>query len=393
MNIAGVHRRLALAGATVALALAAAACSGSSSGTGAAGSPTSSGDDITPSTAATASPAVGFAADGAAIRDAMATLVEDDVAPGVVVLIRHHDKLRLFAYGDASTTPQEEMTTSHVFRIGSITKSIMSATVLRLAERGVLSLDDTVEQWLPGQVPHGDNITIEQLLDHSSGLANYTDTPLFESVSTLPKEPMSPRKLVHLGTSQGMLFPPGTSAHYSNTGYVLLGMIIERVTRRSLADNLQRFVFTPAHMTASHQGSPVANASVAHGYDEGADVTGVPLAWAWGAGDVVADARDVATFFRRLLDGRLLQRDSLARMQNARQTMPDYSHYGLGLARTDTVCGSAWGHEGQFVGFTSAAWTDQQQDRQVVILTNATVDTPALAFQTVINTGLCGATA
>ena len=321
----------------------------------------------------------------------MENLVDGGVVPGIVVLARHGADVRVLVRGQANVSSKKPMSPRHLFRIGSITKPMVAVTVLKLVERGLVSLDDTVDRWLPGLVPRGDAITIEQLLDHSSGLANYTDAPRF---SSLPRgKPLSPRELVRLGTSQPVLFPPGRGAHYSNTGYVLLGMIIERVTHASLASNLESAVFASARMNASSLGSPdVATAPVARGYENGKDVTAFRLGWAWAAGAVVSDARDVAAFFNRLLSGRLVRRDLLARMQDPGEPMPEANAgYGLGLAKVETVCGTAWGHEGQLPGFVSAAWVNQRAHRQVVVLANATVDAFGVTFQKVINTALCGA--
>jgi len=114
----------------------------------------------------------------------MDTFVDDGVSLGIVVLVRHGTDLRILARGQADVVAETPMSRSHVFRIGSMTKPMVAATVLKLVERRLFSLDDTVDQWLPGLVPHGTDITIEQLLHHSSGLADYTDLPRFSSVPT-----------------------------------------------------------------------------------------------------------------------------------------------------------------------------------------------------------------
>ena len=322
----------------------------------------------------------------------MDTLVDGEVVPGLVVFARHGTDWRLLASGQSVVTPESPMSPRDVFRIGSITKPMVAVTVLKLVERGLVSLEDTVDRWLPGLVPHGRAIMIEQLLDHSSGLADYLDSQRFPT--DLTQKPMSPGELVGLGTSEPVLFPPGRGAHYSNTGYILLGMIIERVTNRSLASNLHSAVFAPVGMNASTLGTPGTDtAPVARGYEKGQDVTDLRLGWAWAAGAVVSDARDVAAFFTQLLSGRLLRRDLLNRMQDAGEPMPEVGvgGYGLGLAEVDTRCGTAWGHEGQLPGFASAAWLNRETDRQVVVLANGTVEAVGLTFQKLINTALCGA--
>jgi len=132
--------------------------------------------------------------------------VHDSVVPGTVVLVRHGTDLRVLVRGQADVVAKKPMSPNHMFRIGSITKSMIAATVLKLAEHGRVSLDDTVDRWLPGLVPRGNAITIAQLLHHSSGLHDYTDLPRFSSIPQ--GKPLSPRQLVRLGTSRPMLFPP-----------------------------------------------------------------------------------------------------------------------------------------------------------------------------------------
>lgn len=322
----------------------------------------------------------------------MDAAVRGKVVPGIVVLVRRGHQVRLLARGRADVAARVPMTPRHRFRIGSITKPMVAVVVLKLVERGVLSLDDTVEQWLPGLVPHGDNITIEELLNHSSGLADYVDSPRFRPL--LNGAPVSPRQLVRIATAEPDLFRPGQGTSYTNTGYVLLGMIIERATHRPLASNLRSTVFAPIGMNTSSLAPAGASAKpVARGYEKGEDVTTPQLTWAWAAGAVVSDARDLAAFFDRLLSGQLLSTDLLSRMRDPNGTpMPDigYDRYGLGLAELETQCGTAWGHEGRLPGFVSAAWLDDTVDRQVVVFVNATSDDLGETFTSVINTALCG---
>ncbi|MET0520594.1 MAG: serine hydrolase domain-containing protein [Jiangellaceae bacterium] len=343
------------------------------------------------STASNPSPRqTGFEADVAAIQEETDTLVGGGTVPGIVVLARDGAEVHEAASGVAVLARQESMTPAHVLRIGSITKPMVAVLVLKLVERGVLSLEDDVERWLPELLPSGNAITIEQLLSHSSGLADYLDSPRFPA--DLSQKPMSPRQLVGLGAAELAAFPPGQGAEYSNTGYIVLGMIIERATGRSLASNLQREVFAPVGMDSTGFGHAAAVSKAAHGYESGEDVTDLQLGWVWAAGAAVSNVHDVASFFTQLISGRLVPQHLLARMEDVGAPMPEVgvSGYGLGLAEVDTQCGTAWGHEGQLPGFVSAAWLNPKTDRQVVVLANGSVDAPALAFQKLINKALCG---
>jgi D-alanyl-D-alanine carboxypeptidase len=128
-------------------------------------------------------------------------------------------------------------------------------------------LEDTVEQWLPGLLTRGADLTIEELLNHSSGLADYVDSPRF---LPLLNGPVSPRQLVRMATAEPELFRPGQGTSYTNTGYVLLGMIIERATHRTLDSNLRSTVFAPTGMTTSSLApAGAAVEPIAHGDEKG----------------------------------------------------------------------------------------------------------------------------
>jgi D-alanyl-D-alanine carboxypeptidase len=115
--------------------------------------------------------------------------------------------------------------------------------------RAPLSLDDSVEHWLPGLVPDGDGITLRQLLNHTSGISDYTEDEAF--LTALLSDPLreyTPRQLVGIATAYPPNFPPGTSWSYSNTGYVILGLVVERVTHRPVADRVRQRIIRPLHL-------------------------------------------------------------------------------------------------------------------------------------------------
>ena len=144
--------------------------------------------------------------------------------------------------------------------MGSITKTFVSVVVLQLVGEGRLRLDDSVEQWLPGLVPDGDAINVRQLLNHTSGIFNYTDDPdLFNELIADPFRTVTPEQLVAVATAHPPLFEPGTSWSYSNTNYILTGLIIEAVTGRGVQTELQqriRRLSTTAYGAAVDPGSP-----------------------------------------------------------------------------------------------------------------------------------------
>ncbi len=130
------------------------------------------------------------------------------------------------------------------FRVGSVTKTFTATIVLQLVDEGKLGLSSTLEDYLPGVVPRGDEITIRQLLQHRSGLVNYTDY-----LSWLKRRLRSPSSrpidLLRFAGSKPLVFEPGTQWSYSNTNYIALGLVIEQVTARSYANELERRIFRP----------------------------------------------------------------------------------------------------------------------------------------------------
>lgn len=132
------------------------------------------------------------------------------------------------------------------FRIGSVTKTFTAAVVLSLVRDGLVTLDDTCEQWLPGLVPGASGITVLQLLNHTSGLYNYTeDFPDPKQIVLDRYKHWEPKQAIEMATAHAHVFEPGTSWAYSSTNYILLGLLIEAATGSPYAAELQARVFAP----------------------------------------------------------------------------------------------------------------------------------------------------
>ena len=227
-------------------------------------------------------------------------------APGAVVLVRRGAHTRRVARGYADRATRRPMRAGDRFRIGSLTKTFTATVVLQLAGEGRLGLDDTVERWLPGLVPGGERITVRQLLNHTSGLFNYTDDEqVLEGMLSDRRRAWSPRELVAIGTAHPPTFAPGTRWAYSNTGYIVLGLIAEAVDGRPLATQLETRIFTPLKLRhTSFDSEPQIAGRYAHGYFVGRDVSVLNPTGAWAAGAMVSTAADVGRFYRALLGGR-----------------------------------------------------------------------------------------
>jgi D-alanyl-D-alanine carboxypeptidase len=314
-------------------------------------------------------------------------------SPGAVVLVHESQGIKAGVGGYANLRTKERMRADHAFRVGSITKTFVATVVLQLAAEGALGLDDTVEHWLPGMVPNGQTITLRQLLNHTSGIYNYTeDDALFRSIVRNRLRVVTPVELVAVATKHNPLFDPGTDWSYSNTGYILLGLVIEKATATPLEQQLRQRIFEPLGLTrTSFPAAPTLPRPFAHGYlppangliptpgGKPVDVTAWSPSWAWAAGALVSTAGDLARFYGALLGGELLRPEQLQEMK-ATVPIPDGSAgYGLGLVSEPLACARALGHTGGVPGYTSIAYSSEDGSRQAIVLINTSPGSSRLA--------------
>ena len=174
-----------------------------------------------------------------------------------------------FAVGLADLRPRRDLEPGDEFRVGSITKTFMAALVLQLVAERRLALDDSVDRWLPGQVPNGSAITVRMLLDHSSGLPDYTDDPVLTDLrqGRAPRL-RTPEQLLAMGARQKPLFAPGTAWAYSDTNYIALGLILQKVTHRSVRQLVEERISRPLGLRHTYLGAGPGfrGAPYAHGY-------------------------------------------------------------------------------------------------------------------------------
>ncbi|HEY6891345.1 MAG TPA: serine hydrolase domain-containing protein [Solirubrobacter sp.] len=325
-------------------------------------------------------------------------------APGAVLSVRHGDHTQQLASGLADRDAGTKMRPSHRVRIASLTKTYTATVVLQLVGEHRLALSDSVEQRLPGLVPNGAGITVRQLLHHTSGIADFELDPavLEPYLAGDLDHRWAPRDLVKIAVSHPPLFTPGTRYAYSNTNYVLLGLIAEAVTGHPLEQELRARIFTPLRLRAtSFPDAAAMPAPFAHGYrvfdqPPATDITGLnPYPWA--AGAMVATAHDAARFYEALLGGRLLDRRLLREMKTTVENPGgDFKgqRYGLGLESFPTHCGVAWGHNGDIPGFLTYAFASAG-GRDVAVLT-VNQDAHSLppgageAFYALIEKAYCG---
>ncbi|NEB81291.1 beta-lactamase family protein [Streptomyces sp. SID14478] len=266
------------------------------------------------------------------------------------------------------------------YRVGSVTKTFVATVMLQLEAEGRLSLDDTVDHWLPGLVTGHDNdgreVTLRQLLNHTSGIFSYTEDPAFQQ-AVFAKDGFlknryrtwTPTELVRIGLGHQPYFKPGAGWHYSNTNYVLAGMVIEKATGSSYAHEIRSRIIAPLHLKATsvpgtrtsvpRPSSPAYAKLTADGSGDPVDVTRINPSVAGASGEVISDSKDLGTFYSALLRGKLLPQRQLDEMKTTVVTDPedpDAARYGLALMKERLPCGTTvWGHDGGIHGSSSLA--------------------------------------
>lgn len=290
--------------------------------------------------------------------------------PGVILLVSHGGQTRELALGNAQLQPKRSMRTTDRFGVGSITKTMVAAAILQLEEAGTLELDDTVEEWLPGMLAFGAKVTIEDLLDHRSGIWDVVEHTDLDVGIDLTDQRLR-QLLDHPPTG-----PPDETTRYTNPGYWLLGKIIEKATGNPLATELHNRVFAPAGMTDAVLATDLNDeANLVRGYDENdQDITLGDYTGSWAAGGVVATAADIGRFFEALVHGDLVSDANFNDMTTSRGEMPEGWGYGLGVTLPDTRCGALVGHGGSIDGYNTLALYNPSNERTVVGFTNTTSD-------------------
>jgi D-alanyl-D-alanine carboxypeptidase len=296
------------------------------------------------------------------LRDTPPTLQEtaDELVasgvPGVLVRVRDGTDVRELAAGDATTEER--------FRIGSVTKTFVATLALRLADAGVLGLDDPVERYEPGLLADGERVTVRDLLDHTAGLFDYTSDP------ELLRGEQAPSTLVAIANRRER-----TNGYaYSSTNYLALGLVLEAAAAAPIGELLRRQVFGPAGLRETAFLAGRLTGQHLHGHERPVhdgvatgtlrDTSSRTARSAWAAGAVVSTAADLDRFFTWLLGSELGRR-----MRPAAG-----ARYGLGLARFESPCGPVVGHTGNLLGTLTVVWT--RDDRLLVVAANVYPLTP-----------------
>lgn len=313
-----------------------------------------------------------------ATREAMEANVKDGVV-GIAARAKDENGVWKATSGVGDLKSGKPRSAHDHFRVGSITKTFTATVLLQLEAEGRLSLDDKVEKWLPGVVRgkghDGREVTLRQLLNHTSGIAEYTsdeqfvkDVFLAEGFFKNRYRTWTPRQLVGIAMKHKPDFAPGTDWSYSNTNYVLAGMVIEKATGNAYGDEIRARVIEPLGLreTKVPGSDPTLPEPHSRAYSKLAetadgrtyDVTKLNPSVAGAAGEMVSTANDLNRFYSALLRGKLLPKKQLAEMKAVIPVDGERGGYGLGLITYKLSCGvQLWGHSGGIHGSLSETAT------------------------------------
>jgi D-alanyl-D-alanine carboxypeptidase len=414
-----VSRKVILLAAIVALVLAAAVpalASSRSPNDSAKGNPGNKGSsghnkDFAKPTASGLNPI-----NQAALQSLVDKTIKEFQIPGAVVLLRTPQGDFTAASGTTQLNTTNPPRANTHFRIASNTKTMTAAVIMLLAQHRKLELNDPVSKYVPG-VPNGDTITIAQLLEMRSGLYNYTNDPMISAtIDTNPAKVWTPDELLAIAFAHPTNFPPGKEFEYSNTNYLLLGLVAEKAAGKPLAQIMQHRLFRPLQLRETELPARTVNTipePYSHGYLYGSssvalygeppyspevqaaaeagtllpnDYTGVNHSFAQAAGGVISTADDCATWIKALVAGRVLnpayQRRWLDSGKPEDPSKPEGQKYGYGISQLSWGPNTLYFHGGETVGYNSKISYDLDNDMTLIVWTNMPVSVDADQQQT-----------
>lgn len=308
------------------------------------------------------------------------TLAEQEI-PGAILYVDTPEGNWMGASGVANLKTKQPMKPSDRCRIGSITKTFVAVVVLQLYEEEELNLDDAIADWLPEDIsdrlPQSKEITIYQLLNHTSSLPDYTENDDFnQAIIDYPSYQWTPQEVLEYVYDLEPQAAPGEEYSYSNTNYIVLELIVEAATGNTLAKELRDRIYTPLGLknTFMEQKEAIPGGFVS-GYsdwdgDKKIDDMTQLEPWGLGDGGIISNGADLARFARGLFaDEELLEPETLEEMLDSVDD-GEGAEYGLGVSVWETEWGEAWGHQGRTGGFLSTMMYLPNRDITVVAIAN-----------------------
>ena len=298
------------------------------------------------------------------------------------------DRLLLAAYGQADVEADAPMTVETMFPIGSIAKQFTAVAILQLRDAGKLSLDDEVTRWLPDLSTGGNRITVRHLLGHTSGIADLSAMAELRAAQVLRNPELTRDSVYRVITRYPPTFPAGTLQIYSNTGYWLLGRVIEEASRMRYEDYLEKRILAPLGMTRSmycDDSKPVRNRAVPYMIRDTVSRREPPIVHTatYAAGAVCSTAGDMITWLQALNGGRVLSAQSYADLITPTKLNDGTpTRYGMGTTVAEDSHGLRYiGHNGGGFGYSSEARWYPDANLAVVVLTNSEPDAITMAAE------------
>jgi D-alanyl-D-alanine carboxypeptidase len=322
----------------------------------------------------------------AALDSALRSLVaRHGGPPGAIAVVQRGRHREVHSVGVRNLRTGLPMRAGDRMRVASTAKAFSGAVALSLVSKGKLSLNDTIGERLPGLPDAWSEVTLRQLLDHTSGIPDFSqDEDYRKAVFASLKKAPPPKKLLTYFYDDKLLFGPGSKYHYSNTDNVVVALMVESATKRSYESQLRERVYEPLGLknTTLPKG-PNLKVPYIHGYDNDPEEQPpedysevVAAGWSWASGGIVSTPADLNTFIRGYVGGNLFDRRTRAKQRrvleggSSEPPGPGYNSAGLAVFRYQTSCGTMWGHTGNTLGYTQFMAASPDGRRSVVVSVN-----------------------
>ncbi|MFJ1700224.1 serine hydrolase domain-containing protein [Streptomyces sp. NPDC088252] len=351
-------------------------------------------------------PSAASAARPDAVQSSLNALVLDDRMPAALASVTDREgRTRNYTAGVGDLGTGAKVPKDGQVRAGSNTKAFTAVVALQLVAEKKIVLDAPVDTYLPGLLRgegiDGRHITVRQLLQHTSGLPEYMESPIFADFPAVRYRYFEPRDLLDGALKQEAHFSPGAKWEYSNTNYLVAGLIIQKVTGRPIGEEIDRRIID--RIGLRHTYFPKPGETTLHephpkGYEREEadgpliDYTTMDMSMGWAAGALVSTNSDLNRFYTALLDGRLLPPAQLAQM---RTTVPAEARgpgvrYGLGLTSTPLSCGGVyWGHGGTALGYRTRGGVTEDGRAVGIAVTTAPTGAASQRVEAAVDTALC----
>jgi D-alanyl-D-alanine carboxypeptidase len=289
--------------------------------------------------------------------------------PGAIATLYRDGKLTTLSTGRADNKKAAKPRATDHMRIASVAKAFSGAVALNLVRSGQLSLDDTIEGVLPTLPKAWGKVTLSQLLNHTSGVPDYTQSEaFFKHAEAKPRAYVPPAEIISWVEKEPLVFKPGSKYEYSNTDNIVVGLMVEAVTKQSYANELQKIVLGPAKLTQTTLPTKITMPTpFIHGYtdtpeEEEVDVSeSLNPSGAWASGAIVSTPQNLNAFIRADLGLQFFDKAEQEQQMKwwpggeSSPPGPGKNSAGLALFRYQTKCGTVYGHTGNFPGYTQFA--------------------------------------